>query len=410
MDAGLRVNSSRLELHLDRLASLGALPDGGVCRLAFSAADKEGRDYVEARMRALGLEVRIDRIGNITGIRAGRSSGPVVMAGSHTDTVATGGRFDGSVGVMGALEVIETLNEAGVRTRRPLAVTDFVNEEGARFTPDMMGSLAWRGDLTVEEARRRVAADGRSVGDDIDRHGFAGPFSPGSLPLHSYLELHIEQGPVLEQERRSIGVVTGVQGIRWIGLQLRGASSHAGATPIAMRRDAAYVAGGVVQYARKLSAEIAGQRATVGSLTLSPNIVNVVAEEARLTVDLRNPDAGRLHEADERLRRFVAEAAAAERIDVRSRLLADVAPVQFDPAVIDAIEHSAESLGYPALRLLSGAGHDAQIMAAACPTAMIFVPSRGGISHNTGEFTPTDHIAAGANVLLHTLLALTDKD
>ena len=406
MPMSLRVNAARLQHHLDQLARIGALTTGGVCRLAFSAEDKQGRDYVEARMRALGLAVRIDQIGNILGVRPGRSTGPLVLAGSHLDTVATGGRFDGSLGVIGALEVVDTLNDAGISTPHPIGVVAFANEEGARFMPDLMGSLVFRGDLQIGDARKRMDRDGVSVGEAIDATGYAGSDDFGDVELRAYLELHIEQGPILESTGTTIGVVEAVQGLTWISFTLTGATAHAGATPIEMRRDAGYLAAAIVQYARALSHEIPGQRATVGSLSLSPNMVNVVAEHAWLTVDLRNPDAASLALAEQRLHRFVAETAAAERVTVAHTTDVRVPPVRFDTAVIGHVQNAATALGYRSARMVSGAGHDAQILAGKFPAAMIFVPSRGGMSHNVTEFTSTDDVAAGANVLLHALLAL----
>ena len=406
MPARLRVNAARLQHHLDQLARIGALPNGGVCRLAFSAEDKQGRDYIEARMRSLGLAVQIDRIGNILGTRRGARTGPLVLAGSHVDTVGTAGRFDGSVGVIGALEVIETLNDAVVSTGHPIGVIAFANEEGARFVPDMMGSLVFRGDLQLGDARSLVDRDGVSVGEAIDRTGYASTNDFTDVDVRAYLELHIEQGPILENANMTIGVVEAVQGLTWITFTLTGATAHAGATPIDMRRDAGYVAAAIVQYARTLSHEIEGQRATVGSLSLSPNIVNVVAEHARVTVDLRNPDADRLTMAEEHLLRFVAATALAERVTVSHTVDVRVPPVRFDPLVVGHVQDAAAALGYRSMRLVSGAGHDAQILARKFPAAMIFVPSRGGISHNVTEFTSTTDLEAGANVLLHALLAL----
>ena len=409
MQKNLRVDGSRLHHSIDELAQIGALEGGGVCRLAFTRADKDGRDYVESRMRSLGLQIRVDGIGNLMGIRAGLTQEATVACGSHSDTVATGGRFDGSVGVLAGLEVMEVLNEAQVTTRRPLAVIDFVNEEGARFMPDMMGSLVVRGDLKVEESRRIAGIDGILLGEDLDRFGFGGGDDFGKDPIGCYVELHIEQGPVLEQESMNIGVVEGVQGIRWIAFTLRGAAAHAGATPIHLRHDAAYVAGEIVRCARRFSMEIAGQRATVGSLSLLPNLVNVVAEEARLTVDLRNPDVARLGRAEDELYRFVNQTAAAEGVLVESEKRVDVAPVTFDLGMVSEVDAAAHSLGYSSMRMISGAGHDAQIMAEVCPTAMIFIPSRAGVSHNIHEYTAPEDIERGANVLLQTLLSLAGE-
>jgi N-carbamoyl-L-amino-acid hydrolase len=406
----LRINGRRLQERIAALGCIGALAGGGVCRLAFSRADKQARDHVEALMRQLRLEVHIDRIGNIAGVRQGEQAGAVVLAGSHIDTVGSAGMLDGSYGVMAALEAVETLNEACVRTRRPVAVMAFVNEEGARFMPDMMGSLIFRGDLSVEDARSITGIDGTTIGENIDRTGFAGDEPPGALPVHRYVELHIEQGPILEKEGCTIGVVEGVQGILWLAYTLRGATAHAGTTPVELRRDAAYVAGAVVQFVRRLALEIEGQCATVGSITLQPNLVNVVAEEARITVDLRNPDSGRLRMAAERLHAFVLETARAERVEVDRQIRVNVPPVSFDPSVIETVAAAAEGLGFRSRRMISGAGHDAQIMASVCRTGMIFVPSRGGLSHSIREDTAPEDLESGANVLLHTVLSLAQSN
>jgi N-carbamoyl-L-amino-acid hydrolase len=402
----LRIDAGRLQGNLEELSRIGRLEGGGVCRLAFTEEDKRARDWVEAKMRALGLAVRIDRIGNILGLRKARREAPPVLCGSHTDTVATGGCFDGSVGVLAGLEVMETLNEAGIETEVPVGVLSFVNEEGARFQPDMMGSLVVRGSLDVDHARQIAGVDGITVGQEIDRLSFAGAADFKRMPIRGYLELHIEQGPLLEKNDIQIGIVEAVQGIRWIEYMLEGAAAHAGATPIELRQDAGFVAGCIVQLARRLSIEIEGQRATVGTLRLSPDLVNVVAEKARLTVDLRNPDPGRLDEAEARLNQGIEEIAASERVRVRRATKVNVAPAAFDPVLVNAVDQAARGLGYTSIRMTSGAGHDAQILAAACPAAMIFVPSRGGISHNTREYSSPEQIAAGANVLLRSLLAI----
>jgi len=406
MTDGLRVNGRQFEHHLADLAKIGAIEGGGVCRLAFSEADKRGRDYVERRMRELGLTIRIDGIGNLLGIRPGREAGPLVLAGSHVDTVGTGGRYDGAAGVIAALEVVDALNAAAVRTRLPVGVIVFANEEGARFTTDMMGSLVVRGDLSVEAARGKRDRDGISVGEAMDRVGYAGPDTLTGLDIRAYLELHIEQGPILEQTGDTIGVVEAVQGLTWVSLRIRGAAAHAGATPIDMRRDAGLAAARIVQFARDLSSRIDGQRATVGALTLTPNIVNVVAGQADLMVDLRNPDADRLEEARDRLNDFLVQVAAEEQVEIDEAIEAHVPPVRFDPAVVSEVAAAAGALGFRTRRMVSGAGHDAQILASRYPAAMIFVPSRGGVSHNVQEYSSPQALEAGANVLLQAVLSL----
>jgi len=404
----LRIDGARLSRRLAELAQHGALPGGGVCRLALTDEDKAGRDQVVRWMRELGLRVTIDGIGNAVGVRAGREEGPPVMMGSHIDTVRTGGPYDGNLGVMAGLEVIATLNDAGLDTRRPLAVAFFTNEEGSRFQPDMMGSLVYAGVLPLPRALATVGIDGTTVGENLARIGYAGdgPIA-GPGKVHAYVELHVEQGPVLEAERFTIGAVEGVQGISWTELTLTGQSNHAGTTPMRLRHDAGYVAAEIATFARRLARELGGdQVATVGALTLSPNLVNVVANRVVMTVDLRNTDEARLQEAERRLFAFVEETAAAEGVGVARRSLARFEPVGFAPQLVARVEAIAKELRLPVRRLPSGAGHDAQILAAICPACMIFVPSARGISHNVEEYTHPTDLAAGGNVLLRLVLEL----
>ncbi len=409
MRQNLRVNGARLLSRLERLAEAGARPDGGVNRLALTDADRQGRDLVVGWMRELGLAVSIDAIGNVVGVRAGRDKGAPVMMGSHIDTVATGGRYDGALGVLAGLEVIETLNNSGVVTRRPVAVAFFTNEEGARFQPDMFGSLVFTGALPLETALATVAVDGAVAGEELRRIGYAGSAPVGRPDVQAYVELHVEQGPTLEAEGFAIGAVEGVQGISWSELTLNGQANHAGTTPMRMRRDAGYVAAEIAAFVRKLARDLGGdQVATVGALTLTPNLVNVVAERAVMTVDLRNTDNDRLIEAERRLAAFVAEAAAAESVTVESRTLARFDPVPFAPALVSRVEAIAQDFGLPVKRLPSGAGHDAQMLAAVCPACMIFVPSAGGVSHNIAEYTAPESCAAGADVLLRLVAELAE--
>ncbi|RCX26357.1 Zn-dependent hydrolase [Thioalbus denitrificans] len=406
---GLRIDGARLLARLRELGRRGALEGGGVCRLALTDADREGRDLVTGWMRELGLEVRIDAIGNVVGTRAGTEAGAPVMMGSHIDTVRTGGLYDGNLGVLAGLEVVETLAAAGIRTRRPLAVAFFTNEEGARFAPDMMGSLVFQGDLPLEAALATRGIDGATVGGELERIGYAGAAPVGAAvnPVHAYVELHVEQGPVLELEGVAIGAVEGVQGISWTEFTVTGTSNHAGTTPTRLRHDAGFLAGSVIRFARELALELGGdQVATVGFLELGPNLVNVIPNHARFTVDLRNTDAETLREAEARLFTFVDELAAAEGVRVGRRTLARFEPVAFAPEMVARVERIAAALGHSVRRLPSGAGHDAQILARMCPAGMIFVPSAGGISHNIREHTEPGDLEAGANVLLHTVLEL----
>lgn len=405
----LRIDARRLLTRIDRLAEIGAIEDGGVCRLALSEEDKAGRDLVTRWMRELGLEVSVDQIGNVVGVRAGRQSGAPVMTGSHIDTVRTGGRYDGNLGVLAGLEVIEVLTQAGVETEHPLAVAFFTNEEGSRFAPDMMGSLVFVGGMEVSAAHGVVGIDGRRVGDCLAQIGYLGDQPCGQTAVRAHVELHIEQGPILEAENLTIGAVEGVQGISWTEYTVTGVSNHAGTTPMRMRHDAGYVAAALACEVRNIAADMRGdQVGTVGAIDLRPNLVNVVPNQAVVTVDLRNTDELLLQEAETRLDKFVDELSARESVHVESRRLARFEPVSFDEAIIAAVESTAHALGYSTRRMPSGAGHDAQMLARICPTGMIFVPSVGGISHNVREHTSPEDIEAGANVLLQMLVKLAN--
>jgi len=405
----LAINGKRLLQRLRDLAEIGPIDGGGVSRLALTDEDKQGRDLVVTWMRDLGLDVTIDRIGNAVAVRAGASEGPPVMTGSHIDTVATGGKYDGNLGVLAGLEVIETLAERDIVTARPLAVAFFTNEEGARFPPDMLGSLCYVGGMTVEEAMSIRSADGDTVGAELERIGYTGPTPcPGPAP-HAFVELHIEQGPVLEREGMRIGAVESVQGITWLEITIVGQSNHAGTTPMSLRRDAGLVAGEVIAAVRRIANEIGGdQVATVGSVRLHPGLVNVVAARATLTVDMRNTDAAALAEAESRLNADLERLASAEGATTSVRTLARFDPVVFDPAVVDLVHSTAQDLGLSVRRMPSGAGHDAQMLARVCPAGMVFVPSVNGISHNPAEHTDPEDLTAGANVLLRTMLALAN--
>ncbi|NGO66701.1 Zn-dependent hydrolase [Rhizobium daejeonense] len=400
----LRINPTRLISRVERLGKIGALEGGGVCRLALTPSEKLGRDHLVAEMKALGLDVAIDPIGNIFGARKGRREGPAVMLGSHIDTVATGGLYDGALGVLAGLEVIATLNEGNIETDLPVVVAAFTNEEGARFAPDMLGSLVFVGGLSLAEALDIVSIDGKRLGEELEAIGYAGT-DQGPEEVAAYFELHIEQGPVLEDEKVEIGAVLGVQGISWTELTIRGRSAHAGTTPIRLRRDAglaaARIAAGVGAFVRSMGGDQVG---TVGASTLTPNLVNVVAETAVMTVDLRNPDEGLLQVAEAKLTALIEQIAGEEEVTIERRSLARFEPVDFAPALIETIDGTARVLGFSTRRLFSGAGHDAQMLARIAPAAMIFVPSVKGISHNITEYTEPADLANGANVLLQVTL------
>ncbi len=417
---GIRIDGSALNERLADLAAIGAIGDtDGACRLALTDEDKAGRDLVVTWMRDLGMDVRIDGIGNVVATTVGvghHGAGlgdvdPVapVMCGSHIDTVRTGGRYDGNLGVLAGLSVVEAVQRAGLVTQRPLAVGFFTDEEGARFPPDMLGSLVYTGEMALEEALDVVGADGAVLSQELDRIGYRGTAPCPAPSPHAFVELHIEQGPVLDTEDVIIGAVTGVQGISWTEIKVAGQSNHAGTTPMHMRHDAGWVATRIAVFVHEL-AETFGppQVATVGRMELHPNLVNVVAADAVMTVDMRNTDDSLLHEAENRLELFLEQLADESGTTITSRRLARFAPVEFNADMVCLVENVASDLGYSHRRLCSGAGHDAQMFAPICPTSMIFVPSWEGISHNPFEHTEPEHLEAGANVLLQVMLELAE--
>ena len=408
--ADLEISRPRLRARLDALAEIGAIDGGGNARLALTDADRDGRDLVVSWMRDLGLRIEVDEIGNVVGTWPADRTDPAVMTGSHIDTVATGGRFDGTLGVLAGLEVLETIITAGVDLAHPVAVAFFTDEEGSRFAPDMLGSLVFAGGLALEDALALRAIDGAILGEELLRIGYAGPQPCPARPPRAFVELHIEQGPVLEAEAVTIGVVTSVQGISWTELAITGQSNHAGTTPMAMRHDAGYAAAAIATFARDLATEMGPpQVATVGRIELHPNLVNVVAGRATMTVDLRNTDDALVTESEARLFAFCDELATSEGVEITRRSLARFAPVAFDERVVALVEEIAQARGHSTKRMPSGAGHDAQMLARVCPAAMVFVPSVKGISHNPAEFTADADLEAGANVLLHVLLRLAGE-
>lgn len=398
--------SIRTERLLGRLSSLGASgrgADGQLTRLAASDADRAGRDTLVGWLEEAGLEVAIDRIGNIFGIWRpdGVEAKAPLLIGSHIDSVINAGIYDGCYGVLAGLEVIEALKSSGVRPERPLAVAAFTNEEGVRYAPDMMGSLVHVGGLAVEEALAAMGTDGTRLGDELHRIGYAGDREPGFLRPHAYLELHIEQGPVLEREGVAIGAVESLQGISWQRVTIQGVANHAGTTPMSLRHDAGHAAARVITFLRERAlAANTPAVATVGSLQLEPNAINVIPARAVLSVDLRDPDEARLREAEGALAAFLDRLAREEEVAVSVERLARFEPVIFDAGLVARIEQAAGRHGLACRRMTSGAGHDAQMMARIAPSAMIFVPSIAGISHNPKEFTPDADLAAGARVLL----------
>jgi N-carbamoyl-L-amino-acid hydrolase len=406
----LVIDIERLLGRLADLAAIGAIEDTeGCARLALTDEDRAGRDLVVAQMRDLGLDVSIDGIGNVIAMMEGREEGPPVMTGSHIDTVRTGGRYDGNLGVLAGLEVIEVLKSAGVTPKRPIAVGFFTDEEGARFPPDMLGSLVYVGGMPLEEALEIKAIDGPTVGAELTRIGYDGPAPLPAVAPYAFVELHIEQGPVLEAEDVTIGAVTGVQGISWQEVTITGQSNHAGTTPMHHRKDPGLVAAECAAFVRELAMDIGHpQVGTIGRIEFQPNLVNVVPASATFTVDLRNTDETVLRHAENGFADFLESAAQVEECTFETRELARFEPVVFDPEIVALVETTAKDLGYSVMQIPSGAGHDAQMLARVCPTAMIFTQSRDGLSHNPHEYTAPSDLEAGANVLLQTLLALAE--
>ncbi len=418
MNTNIKVNKERLIGRLDELAQIGALEgggdapllSGGVSRLALTDADRQARDLTVSWMRSLGLTIHIDQVGNMIGIRPGDEELPPVMLGSHIDTVTVAGRYDGSYGVMAALEVVNVLNDQQLNTHRPLGVAVFTNEEGVRYTPGMLGSAVYSGKLPVAEALAIRGFDGSLFSQELDRIGYTGPLKPGAIRPYAFLELHIEQGPVLDQQNIPIGIVETVTGITWLEATLTGSANHAGTTPIDLRRDAGLAAAKLIESLREIAISIGeNQRATCGMIAFEPNAINVIPGKAVLSVDLRNADGTALNRAEELLHARAKEIEASDGVSITIRALEHVLPVEFDPKVVDTIEQTADELRISSRRMISGAGHDAQLMAGMCPTAMIFVPSRDGISHSPAEYSSPEELETGANVLLHAALKLANQ-
>ncbi|MAW06120.1 MAG: Zn-dependent hydrolase [Deltaproteobacteria bacterium] len=403
--SNLRINIDRLISRIEGLAEIGAIDGGGVCRMALTDEDRQGRDLVVKWMHELDLEVTVDQIGNVVGIRPGQESGRPVMTGSHIDTVASGGRYDGNLGVLAGLEVIETLNDSNIITRKPIGVGFFTNEEGSRFAPDMMGSGVHQGAFELKRMLDVLDIDGERVGDELEKIGYAGDTSTGDFRADSFFELHVEQGPILELEDYEIGAVEGVQGISWNEYRIGGTANHAGTTPMRLRHDAGYVAAAISIEVRRLAKEMGGdQIGTVGVTKLNPGLINVIAKEALITIDMRNTDEQKLQEAERSIGSFIEQICKAEGVTYSSRTLARFEPVSFDKQMVSLVSETASALGFRVKSMPSGAGHDAQMFAPNCPTAMIFVPSQNGISHNVAEYTEPKHLQAGADVLLQIML------
>ncbi|WP_419709701.1 Zn-dependent hydrolase [Pseudomonas sp. NFX224] len=400
----LQLNGSLLIQQIHELGQIGADAEhGGRTRIALTDAEKSGRDLVAGWMRDLDLDIQVDRIGNIFGtLRSRNDDGDQrpIMMGSHIDTVTNAGALDGCYGVLAGLAVIRAYRDAGVLPERSITVGAFTNEEGVRYQPDMMGSLVYAGGLSVEAALGTIGTDGTRLGDELKRIGYAGSLEPGAIVPHEYIELHIEQGPILEAESTLIGVVENLQGISWQQVEVKGNANHAGTTPTRLRHDAGFVASSIVAELRAIAVEAGTTLATVGCMKFEPNVINVIPRRATFTVDLRDPDEEMLVSAENRLSTYLAELAEQEGVSITTERLVRFEPVIFNSELADEIEASAKRFGFSSRRMTSGAGHDAQMIARMAPAAMIFVPSRGGISHNPREHTDDEQLIQGAQVLL----------
>lgn len=400
----LAVNSARLWQSLMDLARIGATDKGGVRRLTLTDVDRQGRDQFVAWCREAGMSIEVDGIGNIFARRAGADPTlPPVAMGSHLDSQPSGGKFDGAYGVMAGLEIVRTLNDAGVRTRAPIEVAAWTNEEGSRFVPTMMGSGVYAGVYGLDFALGQKDIEGVSVGEALRAIGYAGEAKPHRLG--AYFEAHIEQGPVLEQTKTTIGVVMGALGQRWFDVVILGQDSHAGPTPMETRRDAMLAAAKLTVEVNRIATTFPDYaRGTVGQLQVKPNSRNVVPGEVRMTVDFRNAKDATLTAMVEELKRCAARIAGECRVSVDLEEVVYFPPSEFAPDLVDSVREGSALRGYSHREIVSGAAHDAVYMARIAPTAMVFVPCEGGISHNEIENARADDIAAGCNVLLHAVV------
>ncbi|MCE2853897.1 MAG: Zn-dependent hydrolase [Roseiflexaceae bacterium] len=396
----LAIDGTTLLAQLGQLGAIGIDAMGARTRLAASESDKHGRDQLVAWMHDIGLEVRIDAIGNIYGILPGRDrTAAPLMLGSHIDTVINAGMYDGCYGVLAGLAVQRALCQTGIVPACDVVVVAFTNEEGVRYQPDMLGSLVVAGGMPVADALDVIGTDGTRLGDELARIGYAGDMQPGSIVPSAYIELHVEQGPMLEHADVLIGAVAHLQGISWQQLTITGQANHAGTTPMTMRHDAGVAAAGITVALHQYALASGTTRATVGSMQVSPNAINVIPQQVVMTVDIRDPDDARVDAAEAHLREVMDAMCATHGVDITAERLVRFPAVTFDADLVARITQAATQRGLSCMPMISGAGHDAQMMARIAPTAMIFVPSRGGISHNPAEYTSDAQLIAGAQVL-----------
>ncbi|WP_395452888.1 Zn-dependent hydrolase [Acidovorax delafieldii] len=402
----LRINGERLWASLMELAQIGATPKGGVCRLTLTDLDKQGRDLVTRWAREAGMTVTIDKIGNGFMRRPGRNNNlPPIMTGSHIDTQPTGGKFDGNYGVLAGIEVVRTLNDHGIETEAPIEVAFWTNEEGSRFVPVMMGSGVFAKAFTLEHAYAATDTEGKTVKGELERIGYIGDQEPGDHPIGAYFETHIEQGPVLEDNNKTIGVVSGVLGIRWFDCTVTGMEAHAGPTPMALRKDAMLAATRIMQdVVAAAHRHPPHGRGTVGMVQVFPNSRNVIPGRVKFSIDLRNSTDALVDAMAAEVKAFADQVAQEHGVQVHIEMVSSYPAQLFQPECVQAVGRAAAKLGYSHMPAVSGAGHDAVYMAKLAPSGMIFIPCKDGISHNEIEDAKPEHIEAGCNVLLHAML------
>ena len=405
--SNLTINPQRLWDSLMETAKYGATPKGGIKRLTVSDEDKLVRDWFKAQCEALGCTVKVDSCGNMFATRPGRRSDllPIAM-GSHLDTQPTGGKFDGVLGVLGALEALRTMVDLGYETNAPVMIVNWTNEEGSRFAPAMLCSGVYAGVFTPEFAYSREDRGGIKFGDELKRIGYLGSEPVGSIKFQAMFELHIEQGPILEAEAKMIGVVTGVQGMRWYEVTVRGQESHTGATPMGLRKNALLGASRMIEAIHQVGMAHLPGVASVGLIENRPNSRNVVPGEVFFTVDLRHPDESVLDQMEKEYQAALPKIAAELKLELEEKRIWKSPAVKFAAPLIECVRHGAKQAGFTTREMASGAGHDAAYIARVAPTTMIFVPCLGGISHNEAESTTFDECGAGSQVLLNAVLEL----
>ena len=406
MSTNIRIDSDRLWQSLMELAKIGATEKGGVCRLALTDLDRQARDLFRQWGEAAGCRISVDKMGNIFARRPGKDESlPPVMTGSHIDTQPTGGKFDGNYGVMAGLEVIRTLNDFNYETTRPVEVVVWTNEEGSRFAPAMVASGVFAGAFDLDYGLSRKDVDGKSMGEELQRIGYAGEAACGGRPVAAFFEAHIEQGPILEAEGKTIGVVQGVQGIRWYEITVTGQEAHAGPTPMPRRKDALLGASRMVQAVNRIGlTNLPNACATVGMLQCSPNSRNVIPGKVFFTIDFRHPDAEVLKRMGEAGKAECEKIAAEIGLNLDFKEIWYSPPVKFADECVAAVGKAAEELGFSSRGIISGAGHDAVYLSRVAPTGMIFVPCKDGISHNEIEDAKQEELAAGCDVLLRAII------